>query len=301
MEDHDDEAGESRFSSIDEHYGPLKKRDVEYKGSTWNVGVNWEGSEPTYEPLKLIAECDPVMCAIYAKKNGLLNLPGWKQFKNLASKQKKIIRLINQTKLQSFRAKPTYQYGIMVPKNHTEAMMMDKENNNDNWSKAEKLELEQIDQYEVFENLGTDGVIPDGYKKIRVHFVYAIKHDGCHKARLVAGGHLTDVPDYSITSSVVSLRGLRTVIFIAELNELELWTTDVGNAYLEAPTQEKVYIVGGPEFRDRQGCSMIIKKALYGLRSSGLRWWDKCSDILEGMGFHSTKAENDIWLSLIHI
>ena len=110
VEDHDDEAGESRFSSIDDHYGPLKKGDVEYKGSTWNVRVNWEGSEPTYEPLKLIAECDPVTCAIYAKKNGLLNLPGWKQFKNLASKQKKIIRLINQTKLQSNNQSPTHNY-----------------------------------------------------------------------------------------------------------------------------------------------------------------------------------------------
>jgi hypothetical protein len=31
-------------------------------------------------------------------------------------------------------------------------------------------------------------------KKIRVHLIYAVKHDGRHKARLVAGGHLTETP-----------------------------------------------------------------------------------------------------------
>ena len=137
--------------------------------------------------------------------------------------------MVNQTKLQSFRAQPTYHYGVKIPRNHTEAMMFDKNNHNKNWLEAERLELKQIDDYEVLEDLGINGPVPKGFKKIRVHFVYTVKHDGRHKAILVAGGHLTDVPEYSITSSVASLRGLRIVIFIAELNELKLWTTDVGN------------------------------------------------------------------------
>ena len=33
-----------------------------------------------------------------------------------------------------------------------------------------------------------------GYKKINLHFVYAVKHDGRYKSRIVAGGHLTDAP-----------------------------------------------------------------------------------------------------------
>jgi hypothetical protein len=40
---------------------------------------------------------------------------------------------------------------------------------------------------------------------------------------------------------------------MAELNGLELWGADVGNAYLEAKTKEKVYIVGGPEFGSLEG------------------------------------------------
>jgi hypothetical protein len=46
----------------------------------------------------------------------------------------------------------------------------------------------------------------------------------------------------------VSYRGLRIVTFLAELNGLDLWATDIGNAYLEAFTMERNYIVAGREF-----------------------------------------------------
>ena len=126
---------------------------------------------------------------------------------------------------------------------------------------------------------------PEGYKRIRVHLVFDIKHDGRHKARLVADGHLTDVPLESVYSGVVTLRGFRLVLFLGELNDLETWSTDVGNAYLEAYTSEKVYIIAGKEFGEREGHILLIKKALYGLRSSGARWHDRLAEVLREMSF----------------
>jgi hypothetical protein len=55
---------------------------------------------------------------------------------------------------------------------------------------------------------------------------------------MVADGHLTDIPLESVYSGVVSLRGLRIITFLAELNGLNLRATDIGNAYLEAFTME---------------------------------------------------------------
>ena len=78
--------------------------------------------------------------------------------------------------------------------------------------------------------------------------VHSCKHDGRLKARLVAGGHLTDAPINSVYSSVVSLQGIRLLAFLGKLNEMELWSTDVGDAHLESFTQEKVHIKAGPEF-----------------------------------------------------
>ena len=59
-------------------------------------------------------------------------------------------------------------------------------------------------------------------------------------------------------------------IFLTELNGMEAYATDIGNAYLEAKTEEKVCIRAGPEFGALEGHLLIIYKALYGLRSSGL-------------------------------
>jgi hypothetical protein len=51
---------------------------------------------------------------------------------------------------------------------------------------------------------------------------------GQHKSRLIAGGHLTDTPIDSVYSSIVSLRGIRMLTYIAEHNGSEVWVMDIG-------------------------------------------------------------------------
>jgi hypothetical protein len=287
-----------KFRRITAHEGPLSPSHPSYKGSQYNVLVEWETGEITAEPLSVIAADDPVTCAIYARDNGLLDLPGWRRFRKLAKRQKTFTRMINQAKLKSFHTAPLYKFGYEIPKNYAHAMRLDEKNKNHLWKDAIDMEFTQIKEYQTFTDYGhhTKAVIPSGYKKIRVHLVFDVKHDGRHKARLVADGHLTDVPTDSVYSGVVSLRGLRLVTFIAELNNLQLWSTDIGNAYLEAKTSEKVYIIAGAEFGDLEGHVLVIHKALYGLRSSGARWHERFAECLRELSFHPCKAEPDIWM-----
>jgi hypothetical protein len=49
------------------------------------------------------------------------------------------------------------------------------------------------------------------------HFVFDVKHDGRHKARLVADGHLTEVPLESVYYGVVCLHEFCLVLFLVEL------------------------------------------------------------------------------------
>jgi len=113
---------------------------------------------------------------------------------------------------------------------------------------------------------------------------------------LVAGGHLAESPFDSACSSVVSLRGARLLAFIGDLNDLKIWSTDIVNAYLETCTKEKVHVIAGPEFGDREGHVLVISKALHGLHSSGLRWSERLADVLREMGFFTSKCEKDIWM-----
>ena len=110
---------------------------------------------------------------------------------------------------------------------------------------------------------------PQDIRKSEFILFFAVKYDGRHKAKLVADGHLTPEPVESIYSGVVSLRNLKLIIFLGKLNNLELWGADIGNAYLEAPTEEKLYIVAGPEFEGWEGYILTFSEALHGLKSSG--------------------------------
>ena len=66
-----------KFKCISAHQGLLTHRHPDFKGSRYNVRVEWEDESATYEPLTMIAADDPVSCAMYVKEAGLLELPGW--------------------------------------------------------------------------------------------------------------------------------------------------------------------------------------------------------------------------------
>ena len=57
-----------KFRDIVAHQGPLESTDPNHKGSKYNIMVEWESGEVTYEPLTLISKDDPITCAVYAKK-----------------------------------------------------------------------------------------------------------------------------------------------------------------------------------------------------------------------------------------
>jgi hypothetical protein len=49
-------------------------------------------------------------------------------------------------------------------------------------------------------------------------------------------------------------------MFFAELNHLEIWATDIGNAYLKVFTSEKVYIIAGPDLGSVRDLSLSSAK-----------------------------------------
>ena len=208
-----------------------------------------------------------------------------------------MLRMQNQAKLRSCRATPRHKFGFELPRNndYDHAIELDAKNGNHLWRDAVKLEMEQQHDYNTHEDKGFQVKPPPGHKKIKFHFAFDVKYDRKHKARLVADGNLTEVPLTSVYSGVVSLRGIRLVLFLAELNGLESWTTGIGNACLEALTKEKVYVIAGRGSGELEGHLLIIKKALHGLRTSGLRWHERLADCLRNMNYLPCRMEPDIW------
>ena len=67
---------------------------------------------------------------------------------------------------------------------------------------------------------------------------------------------------------------------------------------MEAFTKEKVYFIAGPEFGEAKGHTLVIVKALYGLKSSGARWHDRMADAMCELGFEPCKADPNIWMKM---
>ena len=91
--------------------------------------------------------------------------------------------------------------------------------------------------------------IPKFHKLIYCHMVFDIKLSNLAcKARFVAGGHQTDPPKDTTYSSVILRDSVWIAFLAATLNDLNVLTANVQNAYLNAPTSEKVYTIAGLEF-----------------------------------------------------
>ena len=266
----------------------------------WHILVIWQDGSSTWEPLRKMMQDDPVTVEKYAFDHDLLLVPGWKSLRRYAKNRKKINRLLKQIRVHArkYPHMPLYKFGIKIPRMYKEALEFDATNENNLWQQAMETELQQLKAYNTFEDRGKNTSPPLDYQLIHLHPIFDCKHDYRRKARMVAGGHRTEVPKDTTYSSVVSLRGLRTVLFIGELNGMKMKVGDIGNAYLEAFTTEKVCFYAGFEFESigLGGHLLIITKVLYGLKSSGARFHDLLADVMHDLGFFPSHADPDIWM-----
>ena len=266
--DEEDQDTLFKFRDIVAHQGPLESTNPNHKRSKYNVMVEWESGEVTLESLPFISKDNPVTCTLYAKKHDLLDTTRWKHLKRYTKTSKRLIRAVKQSRIHQVRASARYQHGFQVSTDYNHAIRLDKKNSNTHWRDTLDLESSQIHELNL---------------------------DDRSKERLVTDGHLTKEPVESIYSGVVSLRSLRMVVFLSNLNNLEIWGADVNNAYPEAYTDEKLCIIAGPEFKELQGHFLIMVKALYGTHSGGARWHDRLFDILQELSFKPSQVDPDVW------
>ena len=269
----------------------IKRRRKTTRG--WEVCILWKDKSTTWHALKDIKDSYPVELAEFAVENGISHLPAfawWVPF--TLRKRDRIV-----SKIKSKYWVRTHKYGIRIPKTVQEAIEIDRENNNTLWWDALMLEMKNVrPAFEVFDK--NIGQLPIGYTRINCHVIWDVKlgENFRRKARFVAGGHQTQVPPSLTYSSVVSRDSVRIALTIAALNGLDILSCDIQNAYLSAECREKVYTVAGPEFGTEEGTIMIIKMALYGLKSSGAAFRSKLASVIWDMGYRATQGDPDVWI-----
>ena len=260
----------------------------------WEMLVQWKDLSTTWVSLKDMKEAYPIQTAEYAVQARIAEEPAFAWWVSYTLKKRN--RVIAKVKSKYWVR--THKFGIRIPKTVEEARRLDAENGNTFWWDAIVKEMRNVrPAFEVWEK--SAGEMPPGYQQIKCHLIFDIKmgENFRRKARFVAGGHTTEVPDSIITySSVVSRDSVRIALTIAGLNGLQVMACDIQNAYLTADCREKIWTVAGPEFGSEAGTIFLVRKALYGLKSAGAAFRSLLADTLIDIGYKPSKADPDVWL-----
>jgi len=198
------------------------------------IQVRWNDDQTTWVPMNIVKNCEPLLLAEYASRMNIIQESVFQWWVPHILSQKK--RLLN--KIKTIYHKNDLKFGIRVPKSIIEALALDKANNNKLWEQAINLEMTNVKI--AFKFLDKGAPPPVGHKGIRCHIIFDVKMDLTRKARFVAGGHMTDPPSSMTYASVVSRESVRIAFLLAALNDCEILAGDIGNAYLNAFTSEKI-------------------------------------------------------------
>ena len=296
----------------------------------WKLGqlqlrVLWNTGQPSWEEYRLLKVDHPNMTAKYIVENnvtrssrqGADRTMQWakKTVRDIERAIRRIGKLydhhidendyicnvrrtgVNTKKRKKQRPMERLKYGVVVPRNVAQAYELDRLNGNNSWHEAIRAEIDSLITLECFEFHDAGYNPGKKYQWTSLTVIFDVKQDLRRKARLVAGGHLVDSLDNNVYSSTVKGISVRVLHVIAHRMKLKLLCGDVGNAYVNAYTNELVYSKCGKEFGpDLEGKTVIVKKALYGLRTSSERWWSHFADTLRGLKFTNTRYDKDVWL-----
>ena len=161
------------------------------------------------------------------------------------------------------------------------------------WRDAIKKEMYNVEV--AFEILKQNKKPPPGWHKVTGHIVFDVKMDFTRKARWVLDGHKTADPIISTYAGVVSRESVRIALTCAALNKLNICAADIRNAYLQAPSSRKDYIICGREFGlKNEGKSALIRRALYGEKTAGRDFRNHLRSCMRHLQFVSCPADPDV-------
>ena len=253
--------------------------------------ILWKDGKETWIALKDMKESHPVELAEFAKSRGLASKPAFAWWVPYTLRKRDII--ISSIKARIRRT--THKYGIEIPTSHKAAKELDQKNGNDFWIRA--IEKEMYNVGIAFEILDKDKTAPVGWSKESGHLVFDVKMDFSRKARWVLDGHRSADPIGSTYAGVVSRDSVRIALTYAALNDIDVVAADIQNAYLQAPSSQKYYIICGGEFGlENIGKIALIRRALYGGKSAGRDFRNHLRACMSHIGFTPCLADPDVWM-----
>jgi transposase InsO family protein len=192
--------------------------------------------------------------------------------------------IVPNREIRTTAGKPPQRYGWMA-----EAMIADITVSNDEaeygkdhteWAKAKEKELEQLQKYEIYEEVTA---VPEGKPVVDTKWVFRKKEraDGTikFKARITGRGFTQIAGESFDRTDAPTARpeSWKTMIALALRNNYMIEQFDVVAAYLQAPLHHEIYVCD-PQITGKKAWK--LKKALYGLKQSAHEWNPEMTGIM---------------------
>ena len=236
-------------------------------------------------------ESKPVDVAEYVTARGIQDEPAFVWWVSYTLRKRDFIVSAVSSRVR----KCSHKYGIEIPTSITHATRIDQKNGNTFWTDAILKKMKTVGIAFTILDLGKKA--PPGWAKASGHLGFDIKMDFTRKARWVKDGHLSPIPTTSAYAGVVSRESVRVGLTYAALMDLEVMAEDIQNAYLQAPSSEKDFIIFGAEFGlEHIGKAALITLVLYGGKFAERDFWHHLRDCMNFLGFTSCQADPDVWM-----
>ncbi len=267
------------------------KKSLKKTTKGWRLCIQWRDRTSSWESLAAMKESNPVEVAEFSVSQGIDKEPAFAWWVPYTLKKRdRIIAAVNAR-----YHKRTHKFGVEMPKSVADCIRIDTANGNTLWQDAIAAEIKAVRIAFKIQHGGNK--VPPGYQYIRCHLIFDVKMENFRrKARYVAQGNMTEAPATLTYASVVSRESVRIALTLAALNDLEVKTADIKNAYLTAPVTEKIWTVLGPEFGQDCGKKALVVRALYGLKSAGAAFRNHLADCMDFLGYKPCLADADLWM-----
>lgn len=208
-------------------------------------------------------------------------------------------------KLKTYNQKDDIFHALLARINNDPITYNEATRNPDFWEFAIQEEFSSLKINDVWDIVDRPTKISNGRKPniIDSKWVFKVKNDGKPKARLVIRG-FKDKNRYDLTETYASVSRMSLVrCVLAVINKEKLFARqlDVKTAFLNGTLDEEIYMEL-PEGLTNDSYTLKhkvckLKRALYGLRISSKRWYQKLSDVLNGAGLINDSNEPCLFYS----
>jgi hypothetical protein len=199
-------------------------------------------------------------------------------------------------------SKPRYAFAVYADKTMKEAL---KTSEADEWVHGIEREYQNLIEMGTFAEVKA----PKGRKLVGTKLIMHRKADGRYRPRLVVQGfsQIQGLDYFDTYAPVAGYPVFRLVLALAAANNLEIRTYDVGNAFVNAPMNEEIYVKipegyeeYGRQFMKPENCNndyncLRLLMSLYGTKQAAYNWYTYFSDTFKEMGFKISKHEQGLY------